>query len=392
MINQLLLAVLLSISPPAKAAECETIDSCLNEIREIRTRLLEIDPSRKTETGHTFYRDNSVEGFGEAWRDESGMIWADVAQKNGSVMFLTGNKAQEYCQSIKANLPTLSDLDRLASYMLRSEVSEYQDCTRRPCRTVQYQYKFLFPQVLPHLQALPEGGHWDRFLINAVGAKGWLITATNRGARWEELARQFGSLDWSGLGYPVRCVKQASGTSMRPSSPTSNETCQSVEECNGQIKNLEMNIRELQGELRRTTTGHVFIRDYSLWTLGEAWRDESGLVWGDEPSPDYRLPPQEFESDRYCFGGPGVRFPSPNDFERLRNYMGGKEHYSPQILPHFGNESFLSKGALEPIPGSGYYRRAHTWFDSMTGRLHNSGYSYTGPNLAYRCVYRPQPL
>ena len=32
-------------------------------------------------------------------------------------------------------------------------------------------------------------------------------------------------------------------------------------------------------DVRTTTTGHTFVRDYSVPAFGESWRDPSGMIW-----------------------------------------------------------------------------------------------------------------
>jgi hypothetical protein len=84
---------------------------------------------------------------------------------------------------------------------------------------------------------------------------------------------------------------------------------------------------------------HLFAFDVSLPALGEAWRDESAMIWGDilmNPDDSIRYLNHE-EADEYS-KKIGAQLPSEGDFTRLREYMGAKsgiyEGYTPQVLPH----------------------------------------------------------
>src|SRR5688572_17681015 len=113
----------LSISTPIKAAEvCNTLDDCRLLLKQVKDRIevLEKRVSERTDESvdangkrHVFVRDTSNEKLGEAWRDESGMIWGDlVRQKNGSI-YINHYEATQYCKSIGATLPEVEDFVRL---------------------------------------------------------------------------------------------------------------------------------------------------------------------------------------------------------------------------------------------------------------------------------------
>jgi hypothetical protein len=94
---------------------------------------------------------------------------------------------------------------------------------------------------------------------------------------------------------------------------------------------------------RTTTTGHVFVRDSSIPELGDAWRDESGMIWGSAiRENDQVIPMSHHEAARRCArirvnrrDGSIVRasLPSLADFERLAKMMTDNRGYHPQVLP-----------------------------------------------------------
>jgi len=73
-----------------------------------------------------------------------------------------------------------------------------------------------------------------------------------------------------------------------------------------------------------STTGAVFVRDYTHPQLGEAWKDPSGMIWGDtvrDGSEGKEM--LHDEATKYC-KTIGAQLPSREDFVRLRKYMGAK--------------------------------------------------------------------
>lgn len=83
-------------------------------------------------------------------------------------------------------------------------------------------------------------------------------------------------------------------------------------------------------------TGSVFVRDRTKKELGDAWRDESGLIWGDvvpaEDLPDRPGMTHHSTAYRYC-RSIGARLPTVADFIRLREYFGAKETADPSQKP-----------------------------------------------------------
>jgi len=98
-----------------------------------------------------------------------------------------------------------------------------------------------------------------------------------------------------------------------------------------------------------TYSGHVFVQDRSLPALGDAWRDESGVIWGDvvwsSDGQSIEYMHHYLQAQTYC-QSLGAELPSEQDFERLRSYMGATRHsskgYTPQVLPHLKGYDFWS--------------------------------------------------
>ena len=142
-------------------------------------------------------------------------------------------------------------------------------------------------------------------------------------------------------------------------------------------------IEELLGqptepETRTTETGAVFTRDRSHSELGDAWRDESGLIWGDivrnedgsirkmVQSSEYMkeigspLPEGKLGAKEYC-ESIGARLPSKEEFTQLREYMGartgtpkGYSHHDDKILPNLKNHWFWSSSVYPDNACSAY--------------------------------------
>jgi hypothetical protein len=92
-------------------------------------------------------------------------------------------------------------------------------------------------------------------------------------------------------------------------------------------------------ERKATRTGAEFTRDRSHPKLGEAWRDSTGMIWGDlvkDTDGDAKWMTHS-DAEAYC-KSIGAQLPASRDFTRLRESMGagrGKiEGYEPQVLPN----------------------------------------------------------
>jgi hypothetical protein len=97
---------------------------------------------------HLFVLDQSIADLGEAWIDESGMLWGDVIKNiDGSIRYLNHEEASEYCKNLGTILPSEDDYIRLRIYMgAKSDLYEG--------------YK---PQVLPNLLRVVNGKEFSNF-------------------------------------------------------------------------------------------------------------------------------------------------------------------------------------------------------------------------------------
>jgi hypothetical protein len=102
--------------------------------------------------------------------------------------------------------------------------------------------------------------------------------------------------------------------------------------------------------IRTTTTGAVFTRDESVPALGEAWRDERGVIWGDaakNADGSINKGMNQYDAEKYC-ESIGARLPTRDDFVSLRKAMGStnpdsiwdEAGYTAQVLPNL-NVDFL---------------------------------------------------
>ncbi len=172
---------------------------------------------------------------------------------------------------------------------------------------------------------------------------------------------------------------------------------------------------ESKPEIRKTETGFVFIRDMSVPKLGEAWRDESGMIWGDiarnrDGSILYTVQSSKYENElREKLGKPklaegtlgakeycesiGAQLPSgklltgKSDFERLREYMGADkgtlgwmipEGYKPQVLPNL--EHFFWSSSVSP--DDSFY--AYYFFFGRNGGIYY--FNRSNDSFSVRCV------
>lgn len=132
-------------------------------------------------------------------------------------------------------------------------------------------------------------------------------------------------------------------------------------------------------EVIAANTGVIFTRDTSNSKLGEAYRDPSGLIWGEimSQSMDYK------NADKAC-KQIGARLPLIREFYDLRGFLGQhsystKQAYGPdEILPGLSGNLFWSSsdgrsGSIQVFNGS-------------TGDVAEA-YSYKP--LSVRCVLRP---
>lgn len=153
---------------------------------------------------------------------------------------------------------------------------------------------------------------------------------------------------------------------------------------------------------RQTNSGHIFTQDHSLPALGDAWRDESGMIWGDIVWGDdgLELFMDQYQAEKYC-QNIGAELPSRGDFARLRSYMGATEDsstgYSPQILPHLSLGPSVEEAyrfwtsSIDPFNDDPYFLSPYDayFFDGLYGafgadaRNDNDHFGYL-----VRCVRR----
>ena len=161
-----------------------------------------------------------------------------------------------------------------------------------------------------------------------------------------------------------------------------------------QISEVNARIDKIMGnapEKRTTTTGHVFIRDASQPQLGEAWRDESELIWGDivKEADGIIIRVMSYnKATAYC-ASIGARLPSKEEFTQLREYMGAKakagtnneySHHNGKILPNLRGYQFWSSSLNPTSPIFFAFG-----FNGSNGDL-NDMYHLISGDYAVRCV------
>jgi hypothetical protein len=102
-------------------------------------------------------------------------------------------------------------------------------------------------------------------------------------------------------------------------------------------------------EQRISTGGAVFSRDTSNSALGEAYRDPSGLIWGDVVRTNGKITyMSQYDAEDYCKAS-GARLPTNKEFRQLRIYLSrgiaqGYRPYLPEdkanVLPGLSSDQF----------------------------------------------------
>lgn len=151
-----------------------------------------------------------------------------------------------------------------------------------------------------------------------------------------------------------------------------------------QLTAVEARVLELlqcptDGQERITTSGAVFICDRSHLLLGEAWRDQRGLIWGDvvrTVKGDLHYM-KHAPAAEYC-DLMGAHLPTREEFSQLRQDMGAStpEGYTPQALPNLSGHGFWSSG--DPNDHDMAY-----FFDGTGGDIGTDNRIF---KLAVRCV------
>ena len=199
------------------------------------------------------------------------------------------------------------------------------------------------------------------------------------------------------------------------SSASAQVVCSDLSECRSLRDRVNARIAELEGCVPPTPTTRIahganeqettFTRDTSIAALGEAWRDPSGMIWGDiVRNEDHSIRYEDhsirymdqFQATTYC-ESKGATLPSREDFVRLRGYMGAttaaSEYsgagFTPQVLPNLYRtengrsvSNYFWSSSVHPDSANDA-----DYFDGRTGVIDNvyrdvAGYS------AVRCAAR----
>jgi hypothetical protein len=204
------------------------------------------------------------------------------------------------------------------------------------------------------------------------------------------------------LGFSVLSV--LAGVALSASSANAQVLCSDLSECRSLRDRVNARIAELEGALP-TRIAHgasgqetTFTRDTSIAALGEAWRDPSGMIWGDiVKNDDHSIRyMDQYQASTYC-ESIGAQLPSREDFARLRGYMGAttaaSEYvgtgYTPQVLPNLYRTA------------DGRSVRNYFWSSSVHPGVSNVAYVFDGRTgvivygirdyadyVAVRCVAR----
>lgn len=144
----LVLVCTLSNGWAEEVADCNTVDACRAQINQIEQRiayLIEGEVERQyTSSGRLFIRDHSFPQLGQAWRDESGLVWGQLSHYQ-----TTQRGAEIYCQDLDARLPTAAELRRLGTYLTTTRGFQ--------------------PEIIAGI----EGSAWSSTLVDLNFAKFW---------------------------------------------------------------------------------------------------------------------------------------------------------------------------------------------------------------------------
>lgn len=130
-----------------------------------------------------------------------------------------------------------------------------------------------------------------------------------------------------------------------------------------------------------STSGHAFVEVTNQPEFGTAWKDESGVTWGDVAMGPDALPRSlnEEEAASYC-RSIGATLPTREQFKMLSKYLGygSASGYSPEILPHLDGRYYWSS-SVEPLDIS-----MNNVFYSGNGSILSN--KREGNNVSVRCV------
>ena len=129
MSKRFLSAILLSLftaSQSTFAKEIHPSQECLdvNSQVEAKARLQELSKVGSS-TGAKFTGDTSNPALGEAYKDESGLIWGSAVTADGRISRMSQKNAAKYCNDRGARLPTIEEFMQLAVYLGRGTAHGY---------------------------------------------------------------------------------------------------------------------------------------------------------------------------------------------------------------------------------------------------------------------------
>ncbi|HLE09673.1 MAG: hypothetical protein A2504_02305 [Bdellovibrionales bacterium RIFOXYD12_FULL_39_22] len=94
---------------------------------------------------------------------------------------------------------------------------------------------------------------------------------------------------------------------------------------------------------KTSVNGHVFTQVLDYPEMGNAWRDESGLIWGDIAMDDTGQEKSVIQGHAWVYCNEiGAKVPSKEQFAQLVEYLGGKTKngYRPEIIPNLADHMY----------------------------------------------------
>lgn len=129
--------------------------------------------------------------------------------------------------------------------------------------------------------------------------------------------------------------------------------CSSVDDCKSVIQSAKIKMQELlnsNGQIM-TNSGAVFTHDLSTAELGDAYKDPSGVIWGQALRQNGQLIyASQSEASELC-KRVGLRLPTKKEIEKLATYLGegAQQGYSvftadktSEVLPGFKDHPIWS--------------------------------------------------
>ncbi len=114
-----------------------------------------------TISGHRFYRDYSVPEFGEAWRDEEGLIWGGIMKggTRGWTIRTLHFYAKDICKNVissngsRARLPTVAEYRSLMEKMKKKKGRVCKNLRSERYYEAQWARQDYCPQIIPNLDS-----------------------------------------------------------------------------------------------------------------------------------------------------------------------------------------------------------------------------------------------